>query len=130
MYVLKLDGDGRIVISKGRAQIVEDLEAKAQLLRERVYLERGDDFFRRNRGVPWSDLKAVRASPSTVAVEVGREVEKDPLTVSASFEPIGDGYRPRSIQAGEPFRVYALTGAVTVTGEKTAAEIAVEVSLG
>lgn len=130
MYVLKLDDDGRIVISKGRAQVVEDLEAKAQLLRERVYLERGDDFFRRNRGVPWSDLKAVRASPSTVAVEVAREVEKDPLTVSASFEPIGDGYRPRSIQAGEPFRVYALTGSVTVTGEKTAAEIAVEVSLG
>lgn len=130
MYVLKLDDDGRIVISKGRAQIVEDLEAKAQLLRERVYLERGDDFFRRNRGVPWSDLKAVRASPSTVAVEVAREVEKDPLTVSASFEPIGDGYRPRAIQAGEPFRVYALAGSVTVTGEKTAAEIAVEVSLG
>ena len=130
MYVLKLDDDGRIVISKGRAQVVEDLEAKAQLLRERVYLERGDDFFRRTRGVPWSDLKAVRASPSTVAVEVAREVEKDPLTVSASFEPIGDGFRPRSIQAGEPFRVYALSGSVVVTGEKTAAEIAAEVSLG
>lgn len=130
MYVLKLDDDGRIVISKGRAQVVEDLEAKAQLLRERVYLERGDDFFRRNRGVPWSDLKAVRASPSTVAVEVAREVEKDPLTVSASFEPIGDGYRPRSIQAGDPSRVYALSGSVVVTGEKTAADIAVEVAIG
>jgi hypothetical protein len=125
--VLEQDDAGRLVIRSGRAQVVEDLAAKAQLLRERAYLTRGDDFFRPRRGVDWPTLKAGRATPNTAAAAVAEELLRDPLTVSATFSPIGDGYRPRGIQQGEPNRVYALAGEVVVVGDSTPTTL--EVSL-
>lgn len=130
--VIKTDADGRIVISGGRAQMAEGLEAKAQLLAERLQLRRGDDRLRPLRGVDWDALQAARATPRTAALAAGAELQKDPLVVSATFEAReeGDGYLLRSEQSGEPWRVWALEGSVVCDGEQTAAEIAVEVPLG
>lgn len=128
--ILKLDDDGRIALSGGRAVVVTGGAARAQCVRERLYLERGDDPFRPGRGVDWSTLKAARATPTTAALSARAELEREPLVVQATVTPVDDGYRTRSVQAGEPWRVWALSAEVVYDGEQSVVEASVEVPLG
>lgn len=125
--MVKLDEAGRMVTKAGRAVYVEGAEAKAQLIVERAALERGDDRRRPERGVRWSELKALRVSPARAATALQEELEKDPLIVSAIVEPDSEGFLSRSVQSGEPWKVWALKATVIFRDTQSAAEAAVEV---
>lgn len=127
---VKTNGDGGMVLARGRAVLVSGVEAQGQLLSERLMLDRGDDAFRPARGVRWSELKALRVSPSVAAVAVQEEAELEPIVVAADVQPEGTGYLSRADQPGEPWRVWALRVSATVSGNPNPIDLAVQVPLG
>lgn len=87
MRVLARNEDGSLVFDGKRFVTVSGAAAKAQLLRERLCLEPGDDRFFPARGPAFGLLKKANATPAAYASAVAQELALSPLVRSVTAAP-------------------------------------------